>query len=123
MDGFASRFEKHFPCPKDRYGLLGLAGVIDICRELGLCRDAQSVRCFDTVRGMMGKKLTRGVFLFTDRAFDHTHCPHFHCSVILGYSDSGWHFDTPLQSGAVQRIAGVSDQYLEERLSHFLVLT
>ena len=122
-DEFAARFEAEFYSPKSRYGQLGLVGLLNICMALGLCRDMQPIRCLNTVRGMVLKDQTRGVFLLTDRAFDDASAPHFHFSLVLGCDPQkpNWLVRTPTVAGTAQDFH-CDDIWLDARLAHFLVL-
>lgn len=94
QDEFAARFDKYFPSPDRRYGQISTSGIIDICRDLGLCSFAQSLRCLDRIREFLQKSQASGIFMFTDRDFNNPQACVYHCSLLLDHTDAGWTFVT-----------------------------
>src|SRR4051812_2816575 len=64
---FIDRFAPAFPAWNGQCGIIGLSGLIDICRELGLATGAESFRGRVKVRELAENGKTRGVFVLTER--------------------------------------------------------
>jgi hypothetical protein len=114
---FINRFRHKFT-PK-RIGLTNTAEVIDMARELGLCRSANSFRCREKVRDMCSKRMVQGVLLYTD--LNESGAQNFHCRLIIDGDDQTVELFSPFQGGTEPILHEKWDS-LEAQLCHFLVL-
>lgn len=121
-EDFVKKFRGRFKHWKTQCGLIGVSGVIDICRSLKLCHNAEGFRCYDKIREILQSKKSTGMFLFTERDLDTAMSPLFHCSLIENYTSGAWHVWTPLRNGQDSQMVVPTD-FLEKRLAHFLVLS
>jgi len=122
QDEFVLRFENRFPLWKTHCGLLGASGIIDVCRSLQLCREAEAFRSYKRVGQIYDETRSAGIFLLTERCWLDTTKDFFHCSLILDHANGVWHVWSPAENGEVVDAPSVTTQFLEDRLAHFLVL-
>jgi hypothetical protein len=123
-DDFINRFYSHYPQWSQFCGLLSLSDIIDICRDLKIGRHANTYRDSAVVRDFFKDVKTSGVFMFSERGFDGSSTPNYHCSLV-GYNNCLWRVWSPATDGKFAECDVENERFddlVDKSLAHFLVL-